>query len=71
MDNDELDLLRDLELNKFVDDKEFNNILEYNQEFINNGSDEISICLWFSITSNAIAFLNFFENFKAYFLAIK
>ena len=40
MNNDELDLLRDLELNKFVDDKEFNNILEYNQEFINNGSDE-------------------------------
>ena len=40
MDNDELDLLRDLELNKFVDNKEFNNILEYNQEFINNGCDE-------------------------------
>ena len=40
-------------------------------KIINNGSDEISICLWFSITSNAIAFLNFFENFKAYFLAIK
>jgi len=40
MDNDELDLLRDLELNKFVDNKEFNNILEYNQEFINNGSTE-------------------------------
>ena len=40
MDNDELDLLRELELNKFVDNKEFNNILEYNQEFINNGSNE-------------------------------
>ena len=38
--NKEHDLLRDLELNKFVDEKEFNNILEYNQEFINNGSDE-------------------------------
>jgi len=38
--NKEHDLLRDLELNKFVDEKEFNNILDYNQEFINNGSDE-------------------------------
>ena len=38
--NKEHDLLRDLELNKFVDEKEFNNILEYNQEFINNSSDE-------------------------------
>ena len=38
--NKEHDLLRDLELNKFVDEKEFNNIFEYNQEFINNGSDD-------------------------------
>jgi hypothetical protein len=38
--NKEHDLLRDLELNKFVDEKEFNNILNYNQDFINNGSDE-------------------------------
>ena len=38
--NKEHDLLRDLELNKFVDEKEFNNILDYNQEFINNGSNE-------------------------------
>ena len=29
--NKEHDLLRDLELNKFVDEKEFNKILEYNQ----------------------------------------
>jgi hypothetical protein len=38
--NKEHDLLRDLELNKFVDEKEFNKILEYNQEFIDNGSSE-------------------------------
>ena len=38
--NKEHDLLRDLELNKLVDKKEFNKILEYNQEFINNGSSE-------------------------------
>ena len=44
MDNDELDLLRDLELNKFVDNKEFNNILEYNQEFINNGIYKVKLC---------------------------
>ena len=38
--NKEHDLLRDLELNKFVDEKEFNKILEYNKEFIDNGSSE-------------------------------
>ena len=38
--NKEHDLLRDLELNKFVDEKEFNKILEYTQEFIDNGSSE-------------------------------
>ena len=53
MDNDELDLLRDLELNKFVDNKEFNNILEYNQEFINNGSDEFQ---------KEVEYQDFFQN---------
>ena len=40
MNNEEKDLLRELEINKFVDEKAFNETLEYNQELINNGSDE-------------------------------
>ena len=40
MENEENDLLRELELNKFVDDKAFNETLEFNQQFIENGSEE-------------------------------
>ena len=40
MENEEKDLLGELELNKFVDNKSFNETLDFNQQFIENGSEE-------------------------------